>query len=386
MRVGDQGAVLPALVFAVGVGWGVGTAAAQPGAKQPEPGGSIELDRLGDPARLEQQLRQLLRAAPGVPLTIPGSQVRRGDFRLGSGDTLSGHGLVLQGNADLAGTVTGNLVVLDGDLTLRSGAVVRGDALVLRGRILDRGGVVRGERRSLARTSLPEAGNPGATGPFIKLAGLAGVVLTLSLLGFGLVLFAKPQLEVVSDTVTHSLFRSFLTGLLAQVVAIPTAGLLVVGLVLSVVGILLLPFVALVIPLLLAAAILIGFLAVTHAMGESHLRRRMAAGALVGSPNSYRYLLIGLGSVAVVWLGWIGFGWVPVAGALVFLVALVTTWVLATIGLGAFLLSRGGLRPAFTGQLIPPEALTDEYLWATPQFGVTAVRRPGQAGARTREP
>jgi len=140
----------------------------------------------------------------------------------------------------LAGTVTGNLVVLDGDLTLRSGAVVRGDALVLRGRILDRGGVVRGERRSLARTSLPEAGNPGATGPFIKLAGLAGVVLTLSLLGFGLVLFAKPQLEVVSDTVTHSLFRSFLTGLLAQVVAIPTAGLLVVGLVLSVVGILLL--------------------------------------------------------------------------------------------------------------------------------------------------
>jgi hypothetical protein len=43
------------------------------------------------------------------------------------------------------------------------------------------------------------------------------------------------------------------------------------------------------------------------------------------------------------------------------------------------------VRENFAGRIIPPEALTDEYLWATPQFGVPAVKRPG-AGSRTTGP
>ena len=39
------------------------------------------------------------------------------------------------------------------------------------------------------------------------------------------------------------------------------------------------------------------------------------------------------------------------------------------------------MRENFAGRLIPAEALTDEYLWATPQFGVQAARRP--PGTRT---
>jgi hypothetical protein len=76
------------------------------------------------------------------------------------------------------------------------------------------------------------------------------------------------------------------------------------------------------------------------------------------------------------WLSWVAFGWVPVAGTLVLATAILVTWLLATVGFGASLLSRAGLREHFAGRLIPPEALTDEYLWATPQFGVTAVKRP----------
>jgi len=48
------------------------------------------------------------------------------------------------------------------------------------------------------------------------------------------------------------------------------------------------------------------------------------------------------------------------------------------VGIGAALLSRLGLAGHFAGRFIPPETLTDEYLWATPQFGVPAARRPGQ--------
>ena len=64
---------------------------------------------------------------------------------------------------------------------------------------------------------------------------------------------------------------------------------------------------------------------------------------------------------------------------------LLGTALLATAGLGATMLSRAGIRESFAGRIIPPEALTDEYLWATPQFGVPAVKRPG-AGSRTTGP
>ncbi len=347
---------------------------------------SVDLE-LRDAAGLEQRLRRLLSTSSDSSITVSGGEAHRGDFQLAAGRSLPGDLLVISGNADIGGSVAGNVVVLDGNLTLRSGAIIRGGVLTVGGRIVEPdgegSGTVVGERRAIAATFTPAVASSGGSGFTVKLAGVLGVVLMLGLVGFGLVLFAKPQLEIVSGTVSHSLVRSFLAGLLAEVVAIPTAGLLVVGLVMSVVGILLVPFVAVVVPLIALAAVLIGFLAVAHAMGETHLRRRMAAGVLVGSPSSFRNLMIGLGAVAVLWLGWVGFGWVPFAGALVFLLALVTTWTLATIGIGAFLLSRGGLRPGFDGRLVPPEAMTDEYLWATPRFGVTAAQRPPSS---TRDP
>jgi hypothetical protein len=126
-----------------------------------------------------------------------------------------------------------------------------------------------------------------------------------------------------------------------------------------------------------------GYLAVAHAIGETWIRRRLARGAILGSPNSYRYLIVGLSGLFALWFAWAVFGWVPIAGELVRGAAVLVTWLLATVGFGAALLSRAGVREHFAGRLIPPEALTDEYLWATPQFGVPAVRRPG---ARPPEP
>ena len=340
-------------------------------------GPSVNIGSLADPVGLEQQLRRLLRNnGPELRLTVQDGQVRRGDFSLGARETLTGNLLVLRGAMDLFGRVTGNVVSLDGDIVMHPGAVVGGDALAIGGRIRDRGGVIQGERRSLGQA----AGEPAAPGvlraALTRGAGLAGVLLTLGLLGFGLVLFARPNLETVSDTVIHNLLRSFLAGLLAQILALPTFGMLITGLVLSVVGILLVPFVVVVFVLLLVAAIVGGFLAVAHAIGETNIRRRMAAGIMVGSANSYRYLFIGLAGIAAVWLGWILFGWVPVAGSLIFAAAFLATWLLGTVGFGAALLSRAGIKPTFAGRYVPPEALTDEYLWATPQFGVNAVKRP----------
>jgi hypothetical protein len=159
------------------------------------------------------------------------------------------------------------------------------------------------------------------------------------------------------------------------VLVLPTFGMLVIGLALTIAGALLVPFAVAVYVLLVLVTTIGGLLAVAHAIGERITHRRMARGIVV-SPNSYRYVATGLGAAAIIWIAWVFFGWVPVAGTLMLVAASLTTWSLATVGFGAALLSRGGIREHFAGRLISPEMMTDEYLWATPQFGVPAVKRP----------
>lgn len=347
---------------------------------------SIDLSDLSDPNRLSP----MLHAAAGLRgealrITVPGGEAHLGHFSVGSGARLEGHLLVVRGDADIYGTINGNLATAEGSVLVHPGAVVLGDVLAVAGQVRDLGGEIRGQIRTLdapRRAVEPpsrRAAEPPRTG-WMRVArdaaGVLGVFLTLMLVGIGLVLFARPPLEVVSDTALHSFSRSFLVGLLGQVLVLPTFGMLVVGLVLSVAGILLVPFAVIVFALLLIVAVLGGFLAIAHAMGETLTRRQLAQGATIASANSYRYVVVGLAGVMALWLSWVLFGWVPVAGTLVLATAILVTWLLATVGFGASLLSRAGFREHFAGRLLSAEALTDEYLWATPQFGVTAVKRP----------
>ena len=355
----------------------------------PASGPAVDLSDLSQPTALEARLKPALNPKDGpIRLTVPGGSARLGDFSVGSTESVGGPLLVVRGDADIYGRLLGNLVTVDGDVIVHPGALVTGDILALGGEVRDLGGEIGGEIRTLRSTTIfaepaaAAAPPPSALETTVRrFAGVIGVFLTLAALGFGLVTFGRPNLEVVSDTVAHSFGRAFATGLLGQILLLPTFGMLVVGLILSVAGILLLPFAVVVYGLLVVVGLLGGFLAVAHAMGETYTRRRLALGAMLGSPNSYRYLAVGLGGLGSLWLAWAIFGWVPVAGDLIRGAAFLVTWLLATTGFGAALLSRAGIRENFAGRLIPPEALTDEYLWATPQFGVPAARRPG--GTRT---
>ena len=359
----------------------------QPIAPAQDGSAPVDLSDLSKPSEVEGRLAAALRPRDGVMhVTIANGAARLGDFTLGTDQPMDGHLLVVQGDADVYGHLQGNLVTVAGNVFVHDGGVVAGDILALGGEVRHgEKGEIGGEVRQLRTTSVlaPAAPAPVARAPtalqmvFQRGAGVVGVFLTLCALGFGLVMFGRPNLEVVSDTVSHSFGRSFVTGLLGQILLLPTFGMLVVGLVLSVAGILLLPFAVTVYALLMVVGVIGGYLAVAHAMGETYVRRRMALGVVMGSPNSYRYLLIGLGALAAFWLAWAVFGWVPVAGNLIRAVAFLITWLLGTAGFGAALLSRAGIRENFAGRLLPPEALTDEYLWATPQFGVQAARRPG---------
>jgi hypothetical protein len=350
----------------------------------PSGGPPIDLSDLSRPDIIESKLREALPSyRESLRLSIANGTARRGNYTLGSTESMNGHLLVLEGNADIHGALRGNLVTVKGNVIVHPGGVISGDVLTLGGEVRDAGGEIGGEVRTLKSTTVLTPVQTAKAQPtplqsvFLRVAGVLGVFLTLSVLGFGLVMFGRQNLEVVSDTVSHSFGRAFVSGLLGQILLLPTFGMLVVGLVLSVAGILLLPFAVAVFAMLTVVAVVGGYLAVAHAMGETYTRRRMAQGILVGSPNSYRYLLVGLLALVSLWAAWALFGWVPVAGSIIWGAAFFVTWLLGTAGFGAALLSRAGIKENFAGRLLPPEALTDEYLWATPQYGVPAGRRPG---------
>jgi len=348
------------------------------------PGGLvIDLHDLSEPSRLEPVLlKAATEAGPDLRVTVPGGEAQLGPYSLNAGDKVAGPLLIIGGDADVFGTLEGNLATVNGSVTVHRGGVVTGDVLAVGGDVNSQGGEIRGEIRTLRGAPVhlvaatPAPPPSAAVLALHRAAGLVGICLVLLTLGFAAVLFGREPLEIVSDTITHSFGRAFVVGLLGQILLVPTFGMLVVGLVLSVAGILLVPFVVVVYVLLALLALVGGAIAVTHAMGETWTRRRMALGVVIGSPNSYRYLLAGLVIPGSLWAAWVLFGWVPVAGGLILAAASITTWLLLTVGFGATLLSRGGLRAGFAGRLLPQEALTDEYLWATPQFGVTAIKRP----------
>lgn len=352
-------------------------AAAQPG------GLTVNLADLTNPAQLAPMLRSAASLrGDALRITIPGGQAHLGHFSIGSAERYAGHILVVRGDAEIFGRVEGNLASVEGNVLVHPGAVITGDVLAVAGEVRDLGGDIQGQIRTLdSPREAPgrPAAEPAAASGWMRAArngaGVVGMFLTLMLVGTGLVLFGRPPLEVVSDTVIHSFSRSLLVGVLGQVLLLPTFGMLVVGLVLTVAGVLLVPFAVVVFALLLVVAVLGGFLAVAHAMGENLTRRQLALGRSVPA-NSYRYVTVGLAGVMALWLAWVAFDWVPVAGTLIFATAALVTWLLGTVGFGAALLSRAGLREHFAGRFISAESLTDEYLWATPQFGVTAVKRP----------
>ena len=342
-------------------------------------GPTVNPARLDQPARLERELRAALgRPMSATRLTVTGGSARIGAYSVGSAETVRGHIVVLEGNAEVHGRVEGNVVTLDGDITVFPGGSIVGDVLAIGGAVHEVGnGSISGAKQELAAAAAPPAEPPPSIlgQIFRHAAGLTGLLFTLTVLGFGLVTFGRPNLEIVSDTVAHSFGRAFLAGLLGQVLVLPTFGMIVIGLALTIAGALLIPFAVAVYVLVVLVTTIGGLLAVAHAVGERVTHRRMARGVVL-SPNSYRYVLTGLGMATSIWLAWVLFGWVPVAGTLMLTAAGLTTWSLATVGFGAALLSRGGIQEHFAGRLIAPEMMTDEYLWATPQFGVPAVKRP----------
>jgi hypothetical protein len=200
----------------------------------------------------------------------------------------------------------------------------------------------------------------GGVGP--SLAGLLGAFVALACIAFGLVSFFPRQLDVVSQTVQNSFVRSFFAGLFAQPLLLPALGTLMVALILTVVGIIVIPVAIVAFCLAVSTAVVGGYIATGRALGEIYLRRTGQAARISGDPT-YRAALVGLGLLLLIWAPFALLGWIPIIGFVLLLAAMVFTWVMATVGLGATILSRAGLRDAFRARI--DAQVSGELSWST---------------------
>lgn len=268
------------------------------------------------------------------------SDGQRGEDRMvaGSSVIISRHELVrdltvVGGNVDIRGIVTGDLAVMGGSATLRSGAQVEGDVEVVGGKLkLEDDAVVRGDvavtggrldRGSGStilgelQTSEPADSKPGVSSGEERVMSLmerVGSALTSSalLFAFGVVLIAlaTSRMFVLTKEVTLRPMRSFALGIVGWL----AASLIFIVLCVTLIGI----------PLALLGVLVIvffsyaGICAVLTTVGSAMIQHR--------TKNPYAHLALGCAVFLVL-------GAVPWLGGFV-------TFTVVTIGFGAVIAGR----------------------------------------------
>lgn len=321
--------------------------------------------------RLRAQLA-VLRFA-GTSASLPSvADFSTGNRVIPAGATVKGAVGVVDGSLDVFGTIDGTTLVIDGNLRLHPGARINGDALAVRGRVFNQGGTVIGEARSLSTLPIDSrektVGPPHTTMWALKLT--LGWFAVLVIIGVGVMIFAESNFDGVVMALERGIGRAFLTGLLGQVAALPALLLLCVALALTIIGALLIPFAIVAYIIAMAGLVTLGFLAVARLSGIPAVGSR----DLTPRGVSLRAMFIGLIGYLGLWLIAAAFTSQPVIGGVLRVIALIVTWVAATAGLGATLLSRAGTERPKLGRAA---RTADEYSWQTPTpvSGVAASKR-----------
>jgi hypothetical protein len=350
-------------------------------AEAPKVGISIAPGRLsfeelgGQLQRLRESLERLGDEAAEAHESL--ALVVHDSYAIPAGQTIEGNLALLDGELRLSGTVSGDVLVLDGTLVLEPDALIEGDVLQVGGDVTQRGGRIDGELLSMvslhprpeARALAPVPDVRVRAAPHVRVVrngprGFFGSVarnveravgglgttlgwfIGLGLAGLGLVYFQRPRLETVADTARNNVARCFAVGLAGEVLFFPVSLVLVV----AIITWLLIPFYAIAVALALVG----GYLAVAHALGEIFAARRFRSELLerLRHANSYYYVLSGLALLllpfaaeAILWVfgGPLSFlrGLAAFAGGLL-------TWAAITLGFGAVILTRAGTRTEYS--------------------------------------
>ncbi len=331
---------------------------------------------------------RLLRAATLVaalwalaPAGAQDTESARDSITIGSqtvpaGATRTGPVVVAGGDLVVAGRIDGTAIAIAGDVVVMPGGEVTGDAVAAFGSVRSQG-TIGGRVRSLTGTfgsslrallsGTEEAPPPRVRSP-LELA--LGWFTVMMLIGIGVLVFANPYLDGVVDVLGQSFWRSFLVGVAGLLGVLPALVLITIALAVTVIGVLLIPFALVAIVLVVAGLLALGFVATARVTGDGlggsrglGVKGSALRGVMVGT-----VLYMGLWVVAALVRD------IPTVGAAVRVLALLATFVAATAGFGAAILSRGGTRrDAAVAAPLPAPDLA--WQTPTPVSGVAAARR-----------
>ncbi len=292
----------------------------------------------------------------------------RGDHVVEAGDTVRGPLVVINGDADVRGTVLGNVTALFGDVSVHDGADVRGSATAWRGRVIVDGGRVRGAIGARPIAAARQVAPPLSTGEALKLsAGWTAVLLIIGLLALVL---AGANLDATARVLSLDFSRAFLVGVAGQLGFLPLVLLVVAALAVTLIGILLIPFVLVAAPVALAGLVTLGWLSMALVIGRA--ARKTSAGD--DRSAMIRALIAGVLVLMAPWVLAAAMQGAGSAAVLVRAVAIGITWAAATVGLGAAMLSRAGTASVLKKQAVPLS--TSGWQTPTPVAGIAAARRP----------
>jgi hypothetical protein len=351
------------------------------------------LTRLLDrPARLDD----LSRAVDGVSLDDAVVRVGR-DAVVEAGSSLDGTLVVVDGDLDIRGRVSGDVVVVGGTLRSHPGSRVTGSVRLSDARLTLREGEITGsvvefeaeaaegeadrlsselrdewrhDMRSSGRAEHVESDEGRWSilfSPFrwlwravTEIVANLLAVLVIGGAGSVFVLFGRENLEVVAETARRSPARAASVGLAGTFLLLPVWVLGMVALAVSIVGLLALPFWGVLFPVAAALAVTLGYFSVARNVGGWLARRRLPYLTWIRSSNP---ITLVFGGVIVLMASFVASDLADLFGsalnpveALLLLVGVVLTAGAALVGFGAVLITRGGRRPEYyrgpeTGEL-----------------------------------
>ena len=254
-------------------------------------------------------------------------------------EKVDGDVVAVGGDVTVKGTVTGDVVAVGGDILVTATGVIEGDASSIGGDIeKETGAEIRGKR---FRTFLPKIffTPPTFFGAFQGLALFARILKIMLLLFLGIVVISIVPKNVakVKDKVSQDFLKSALVGFAGEILIIPVFLLLIV----TIIGI---PVAILVEPLLILAALILGYTGISYFIGE-----KLREGTSLKPESPLMILVIGILAVeSVLLLARV----VGIFGHLLFVFSWILTfvgwmiWYVAiTVGFGASILTRLGTRP-----------------------------------------
>jgi hypothetical protein len=307
----------------------------------------------------------------------PADSVAPGDRTVPAGTTVTGT-IVARGPVDVAGTVQGSVVSLGGDVVVRPGGHVTGDALSVSGRVLADSGRVDGEIRTMSalptlfESPVPAREARSATQRTIDAVKVvAGSFAVLLIVALGVLLFAEPNLAEVVETVEQRFARAFWVGLAGQLLVLPGVVVLCVALALTLLGVLLIPFAIVAYAIAVAGLLTLGFLAVAQLIGGAVWRGRDGASSRA---RAFGTLVVGVAIFFALWMVSALLVWAPLAATVIRAAAVAASWAAVTLGLGAAILSRAGTHRRLASGSRPVELAS--WQTPTPVAGVAAARRP----------